>query len=65
MPFLIGAGLHASRDIPARIGLEIPDGKSPPCWGDVQGRFVACDTAIGGDRGISEIVLELALPGQV
>ena len=59
-PFLIGAGWHARRDIPAALGLEARRGHGLPISGRVGGRFIVCDDAVGNDPGIMEIILDLA-----
>ena len=62
-PFLIGAGPHAVRDVPRRVGLEIPDNAAPPFFGRVGDRFVVCDGPIGSDSRIVELIVDLALSG--
>lgn len=61
IPFLIGAGPHATMDIPERLGVS-PDG-IPPFERPIAGRRVACDRAIGADDGLLNIVVELATGG--
>jgi len=62
-PFLIGAGPHAVRDVPRRVGLNTPDNATPPFFGRVGDRFVICDEPIGSDPRIVELIVELALSG--
>ncbi|MFQ5592216.1 MAG: CbiX/SirB N-terminal domain-containing protein, partial [Phycisphaerae bacterium] len=47
VPFLIGAGLHAATDIPARIGIHARGVPQPPVRAQVASRIVICDAAIG------------------
>jgi len=64
VPFLIGAGPHATRDIPAALGIAdiaaSAGARALPVVGSVGGRIIACDTPIGGDPGIIDIVAALA-----
>ncbi len=62
-PFLMGVGPHAVRDIPRRVGLDIPENATPPFSGRVGGCFVICDGPIGSDPRIVELIVELALAG--
>ena len=59
-PFLIANGPHASRDIPARLGLGALNGHRLPFVGRVGKRVVVCDSAVGTDPGIVEIIIDLA-----
>lgn len=59
-PFLIADGPHASLDIPARLGLGVLNGHRLPFVGRVGERVVVCDSAVGTDPGIVEIIVDLA-----
>lgn len=56
--FLIGGGPHATRDIPAALGLNATHG-TPPWVGRVGERFIVCDAPLGTDPGIVAIMAEL------
>jgi len=56
LPFLIGAGYHAERDVPARLGLT----EVAPTAGEVGGRFVVADRPIGADPRLPEIIAAVA-----
>jgi len=58
MPFLISGGWHATRDIPAAVGLDGSAGST--ATGMVDGRFVVCEPAIGTHPDIADLVAELA-----
>ena len=60
VPFLIGGGLHATRDIPRRLGLASTMGDSPLVWGRVNGRRIICTDALGNDRGLVDVIKNLA-----
>lgn len=60
IPFLIGAGPHAAKDIPRQLGLQTAVGQYPPLHGQLGGRFVVCDAPIGLQPGIVSIITELA-----
>lgn len=60
-PFLIADGLHASRDIPRRLGMVALDDKSPPITQRVGARTVVCDSAVGSDPGILDLITDLAV----
>jgi uroporphyrin-III C-methyltransferase len=60
IPFLMGAGSHATRDIPRRLGLNLPAGTELPFAASDGKRTLACDRPIGADAGIPGIVLDLA-----
>ena len=60
IPFLIGDGPHAARDIPRRLGFIPSDDVSLPLAGRIQHRTVVCDSAVGMDPEIVEIIAELA-----
>jgi sirohydrochlorin cobaltochelatase len=60
--FLIGAGPHATQDIPRRIGLNVPEVSALPLADRVGGRRVICDAPVGTDPGIVDIILQLSRP---
>ncbi len=60
VPFLIGAGPHAIRDIPSRLGLNLRGGTPPPACAHVGGRLVVCDTAVGTLPAIVDVIEALA-----
>ncbi len=60
LPFLIGMGPHARRDIPMQLGLPPQDDAAWPRV-DRRGRHtIVCDRAAGHHGGIGRIILELA-----
>ncbi len=61
VPFLIGAGPHVLLDIPRRLGIVASSEASPPFVSVIHGCAVACDSAIGTDPGLVEIIADLAL----
>ena len=60
IPFLIGDGPHAAMDIPRRLGFTLGDDISLPVAGWIHHRYVVCDSAVGTDPGIVEVIAELA-----
>ncbi len=60
LPFLISGGPHATKDIPARLGLKIAPDASPPFPVNLPGRHVICDRAIGMDSRLVENIISLA-----
>ena len=60
-PFLIADGLHASQDIPRRLGMEALDGESLPVTQRVGNRTVTCDSAVGADPAILDLITDLAV----
>ena len=60
-PFLIGDGPHASRDIPRRLGMTALDGVSLPMTEQIENHTVVCDSAIGTDPGILDLIADLAV----
>ncbi|MCG8406334.1 MAG: hydroxymethylbilane synthase [Phycisphaerales bacterium] len=60
IPFLIGGGHHATRDIPVRMGLEPSADGALPLAGSVDGRFVVCTDALGGDSALVGVIRDLA-----
>jgi uroporphyrin-III C-methyltransferase len=60
IPFLVGAGSHATRDIPRRLGLVLPAGTELPFAASDGKRTLVCDRPIGADPGVLQIVLDLA-----
>lgn len=60
-PFLIADGLHAAHDIPRRLGMETPDGQSLPVTQRVGNRTVVCDSAVGTDPAILDLITDLAV----
>ncbi len=61
--FMIGGGPHSTRDLPKRLGIVHGDRAPGPPAKSALGRFVSCDTAVGSDPGILEIVAQLARSG--
>lgn len=59
-PFFIADGPHVSRDIPGRLGLTEDNGNSLPFSGRVGKRNVVCDSALGTDSRIVDLILDLA-----
>ena len=60
-PFLIADGPHASRDIPRRLGMEALEGQSLPMTQRVGNRTVTCDSAVGTDPAILDLITDLAV----
>lgn len=60
IPFLIGDGQHAAMDIPRRLGFSPGEDASLPLAGWIHHRTVVCDSAVGLDPGIVEVIAELA-----
>jgi sirohydrochlorin cobaltochelatase len=60
IPFMIGAGPHAIKDIPARMGLTVAAETEFPYAGEVDGRRVICDAPVGSDPRIVELIADLA-----
>jgi sirohydrochlorin cobaltochelatase len=63
VPFLISGGPHATVDIPARLAMSCV-GEVPPFHEQINGRTMICDRAIGLDRGIVDLILDLAVQAQ-
>lgn len=59
VPFLISAGPHASRDIPGRLGMNVPDTFTPPLVQRNAGQIV-CDRPVGADPRLIEMVATIA-----
>lgn len=59
LPFVIGAGFHATADIPERLGIE-PPGIAGPFTVTLAGRPIVCDVPIGSDPGIVDVIVDLA-----
>lgn len=59
LPFLLGGGRHATRDLPARIGLTGAPSSPLPRMGQVNGRFIALDQPFGAGPELSDIILAL------
>ena len=57
VPFLIGGGVHALKDIPRLVGLT---GDGDPRRGTAGGRLFLIDDAVGSYPGLEEIVVDLA-----
>jgi len=60
VPFLIGAGPHAMRDIPSRLGIPIRGAEALPVRACVGDRLVICDNAIGTLAGMVQVIEVLA-----
>jgi len=60
VPFFMTAGPHATRDIPARLGLAPHKDAAAPLCGRVNGRFVIIDEPVGTYPELVDIVLDLA-----
>ena len=60
LPFLIGSGAHATRDIPRRLGMDVRENASWPITATSGGHSLICDRPIGADPGVVEIILDLA-----
>ncbi len=60
LPFLIGAGAHAMKDVPRRLGIRSADGARPLFTATVANRTVVCDVPIGSNPGIVDIIVDLA-----
>lgn len=65
VPFLIGAGPHATRDIPGVLGIGSPEAASLPVAGAVGKRRVVCDAPVGSDPGIIDMLTALAGAGEI
>ncbi len=63
--FLIGAGPHATSDVPRRIGLRLPNEPLLPLMGEVEGKRVICDAPVGTDPSLTDLILDLASPGNL
>lgn len=60
IPFLIGQGPHTVADIPRRLGLRPALEMSMPLTERVADRAVVCDTAVGTDPGLIDLIRDLA-----
>lgn len=60
LPFLISSGPHAVADLPRRLGLSVLPGATPPFAGRTAEHRIICDTPIGTDPAIVNIVAALA-----
>lgn len=60
-PFLIADGPHASQDIPRRLGMVALDAPSLPMTQRVGNHTVVCDSAMGTDPGMLDLIADLAL----
>ena len=65
VPFLIAPGVHATRDIPTRLGLKSPADIRLPIAQRVGRYYIVCDDAVGTDRGLADIVADLAGVGSL
>ena len=63
VPFLIAEGWHATRDIPAGLGLDVPEEQGSPICATVRGRTILCDMAVGSYPEIGEILASIAKTG--
>lgn len=61
VPFLIGGGRHSTQDIPTRLGILGPSRQTLPISRLVHGRFVVCDTPVGTDPRLADIIVQRAL----
>jgi sirohydrochlorin cobaltochelatase len=59
-PFLIGGGPHATRDLPARLGLPPDNGSCPSRLHASDDRWVVVDDGLGAMARLPEIILSLA-----
>ena len=57
LPFLIGGGTHAARDIPRAIGLEPGE---TPLAGRLDRRLIVVDHAVGTLPGVVDVIVDLA-----
>lgn len=64
IPFLIAAGAHASQDIPRRMGITLANHAGRPTSVIAEGRTIVIDQSIGMDRGIIDIIVDLATCGE-
>ena len=62
IPFLMSCGQHTMQDIPDALGVEPSSRPGLPVLARTKGRLILCDTPVGTDPGIVEIVAELASP---
>ena len=62
IPFLMGGGDHANRDIPARLGLTVGPGANPPFVGRVRQRTVVCDAAVGTHPEMADLIADIVNP---
>lgn len=60
IPFLIGGGYHAVRDVPRRLGMAPARNGKFPCASRVGKHLIVCDAAIGQRPELAEIVIDLA-----
>lgn len=60
IPFLIGTGPHATRDIPQRLGLLGSNDGAAPWRGAVGSHDVVCDSPVGSYSGMSGILRRAA-----
>lgn len=65
VPFLIAPGVHATRDIPIRLGLKPPADNRLPIAQRVGRYYIVCDDAVGTDGGLADIVADLAGVGSL
>ena len=62
LPFLIGGGDHATRDIPARLGVTVPPAATPPFSGRVGSHVVVCDVSVGTYPRIADVIAASVMP---
>lgn len=60
IPFLIGTGPHARRDIPQRLGLLDRNGGAAPWRGAVGSHDVVCDSPVGSYAGMVGVLQRAA-----
>ena len=59
VPFLIADGVHATRDIPRRIGLDVSGKETLPICGAVHDRTIFCDLAVGSYPEIPDLLASM------
>lgn len=60
VPFLIGAGPHATSDVPRRVGIKSRPFHVFPIAEGVSGRTVYCDMPLGSYPGMVDLIIDLA-----
>ncbi len=68
IPMLIGGGYHATRDLPARLSIDIDDTVTLPFVRQVGNRRIVMDIAVGQHDEISDVIaniVQAAIPAEV